>query len=285
MATYEPYEIRPLPKYLESSPLAKYYYHPKIAPQEYWDDIGDNTAKDPSLQMTIQNRCDIFKPGYRPIERGWSILPDGTGTCAGYMMFPNCTPEMLYWWFSWSMADPIRGMMWEPKNHIGCITTRDQIEKACDYSVPLEKRMHGIHWFPIDLGVRPDPNAEPAPCRIQVYSPAEFGMEEAFEQNKKDVAMLCYQVGPIGGRPITSFIHTMRRVEGGAELRSQFWYGWRFENGQPVHADVILPEIPMTNTCKTQNIHLIEEYYQLSQILAELYAEYGDKQDDPHLYF
>ncbi len=278
-----PYEIRSLPRHMRNSPLAKYYFNPHIAPQEYWDDIGDNSPKDASLLLKIEDRNDIFNPGYLPCERGWAIFPDGTGTCAGYMKFPNATPEMMYWWFAWMPVDPMRGKIWEPKNHEEVLITRDQIEKLVDYSVPLSQRTWGVHFYPVDLGVRADPNAEKAPVRIQFYSPADFGLDEERMKAAGDIAVICAQVGPIGGKPITSFMHTCRKTDDGMELRSHFWYGWRFEDGKPVHADFILPTIPMMNMCKSQNIHLIEEYYQLSCILPELYETYSkveDKADD-----
>lgn len=279
-----PYEIRPLPKHMEASPLARYYYNPHIAPQEYWDDIGDNAPKDYRSLLPIEARDDIFNPGYLPVERGWAIMPDGTGTCAGYMELPGAAPEMLYWWFAWMLVDPLRGKLWDPKNHEENLITRDQVEKVCDSAVPLSRRMWGVHWFPIDLGVRPDPNAEKAPVRVQFYSPAEFGLDEKRIEAAGDIAVFCAQAGPIGMKPVNSFIHVARRTEFGAELRSRFWYGWRFEDGRPVHADMILPEKPMTNVCRAQNVHLIEEYYQLAQILPELYRTYRDKPDDPHEY-
>lgn len=238
-----PYEIRPLPKHMQDSPYAKYYYNPNIAPQEYWDDIGDNSPKDPKDMLTIHNRSDLLLDGYLPVERGWALLDDGTATCAGIMQFPGATPEMMYWWFAWMPVDPLRGKLWEPNLHLENTITRDQLERLVDHSIPLRERMWGVHFYPIDLGVRADPNAEKAPVRVEFYPPEAFGLDpQRVKETEGDVAILCAQTGPIGQLPITSFIHTFRRTETSCELRSHFWYGWRFEDGQPVKASVNLPQ-------------------------------------------
>ena len=63
------------------------------------------------------------------------------------------------------------------------------------------------------------------------------------------------------------------------ELRSRFWYGWVFEEGKPVRSKTCLPKPLMIHNCKSQNIHLIEEYYNLSRILPSLYYENKDIPD------
>lgn len=277
---YEQYIPGSLGKYYSMRPYAKYYYDQKAAPQEFWDDIGENEEKDYRKALTIQDRNRIFDEGYMEIERGWSIFPDGTGTCAGIMQFPGATPEMMYWWFSWFPRENLRGRIWEPKNHLNCMITREEFDGLCDPSVPLSQRTWGRHFFPIDIGVCPDPAAEPSPIRIQFYSPDEFGLDvKRIEEMGENVSVICAQVGPPGMPQMTSFIHTCRTTENGMELRSRFWYGWVFENGAPVRAKNCLPHEKMINNCKSQNIHLIEEYYNLSCILPELYRDYKDMPD------
>lgn len=277
---HEMYTPKPLGKYYSQRPYAKYYYNQEDAPREIWDSLGENEPVDYHKFLTIQDRNRIFDDGYLEVERGWSIFPDGTGTCAGIMQFPDATPEMMLWWFSWFPRENLRGRIWEPKNHLNCMITREEFERLADDSVPLRERMWGRHFFPIDIGVRPDPNAEPSPIRISFHSPAEFGLDEQrLAQLGDSVSVICAQVGPPSLPPMTSFIHTCRKTETGMELRSRFWYGWVFENGEPVRAQKCLPEPLMVNNCKSQNIHLIEEYYNLSRILPALYHDYKDVPD------
>lgn len=275
---HEKYEVPPLGKYYAQRSYAKYWYNQEDAPQEIWDTLGeDNERVDYHKCLTIQDRNKIFDEGYMENERGWSIFPDGSGTCAGIMQFPNATPEMMYWWFSWFPKEDFRGRIWEPKNHIGNMITRKEFDAFNDTSVPLSQRTWGRHFFPLDLGVRPNPNAEEAPVRIQFYSPAEFGLDlERIRELGDDVSVICAQVGAIGMPQMTSFIHVCRKTETGMELRSRFWYGWIFKDGEPVRSEVRLPEPMIINQCKSQNIHLIEEYYNLSRILPSIYEENKD---------
>ena len=177
-------------------------------------------------------------------------------------------------------VDPLRGKLWEPKNHEETLITREMAMRFADTSVPLKERTWGLHFFPIDLGVRPDPEMEKAPVRIEFFSPEDFGLDEEKIKAAGDVSVICAKVGPVGQPPMTTFMHVCRKTDAGMELRSRFWYGWDIKNGQAVHAGVILPEVPMRNTCQSQNIHLIEEYYNLAQILPKLYESYKDVPDD-----
>ena len=278
---HEKFIAPPLGKYLSQRPYAKYYYDQEDAPQEIWDSLGDNEPVDYQKSLPIQDRNKIFDDGYMEVERGWSIFPDGTGTCAGIMQFPDATPEMMYWWFSWFPREDFRGRIWEPKNHVGCMITRKEFNAIADDTIPLKERLWGHHFFPIDLGVRPDPDAEPSPIRIEFFSPTQFGLDEnRIAELGDNVSVICAQVGPPGMPQATAFMHVCRKTENGMELRSRFWYGWVFEKGEPVRAKMCLPEPLMINNCKSQSIHLIEEYYNLSRILPSLYYEYKDIPDN-----
>ena len=270
--------IRPLPRYMDSRPYAKYYYNPQLPPDEYWDSLGDNEMTDPAKLLRIQDRNEIFAPGYAECRRGWTIFEDGTGACHGWMDFPNCTPEMLYWWFSWMLVDPLRGRLWEPYNHLDSLILREVAEKAADRSVPLERRTWGLYFYPVDIGARPFPDAEKAPGRIEFVSPAEFGLDVE-RMKAANTATICAKAGP-SDKPLACFIHTMRPTATGAEMISRFWFGWHFENGQPVKNDTLLPAGPLSIHGKSLSIHLLDEYYPLSRILEKLYNTYKDVPDD-----
>ena len=46
-------------------------------------------------------------------------MPDRTTFVCGKMFMKDVTPEMFEWWFSWMPADPIRGRLWDPEEHLG----------------------------------------------------------------------------------------------------------------------------------------------------------------------
>ena len=55
---------------------------------------------DPSLALKIEDRNELFKPGYLPCEIGWCVMPNGTGYLANRTEMPGVTPEMFEWWFA-----------------------------------------------------------------------------------------------------------------------------------------------------------------------------------------
>lgn len=279
---HEPINIPKLNKYFQERPYAKYYdlQQYREAPQEYWDSLMDLEPSDAEELLAIQDRRKLLDPSFKPIGRKWAFMPDGTATCSGYMDFPGATPEMLYWWFSWMPVDPMRGKMWEPKNHVACSISKEMGDKITDTSIPLWQRQWGVKFFPIDAGATPNPLGEKAPVAIRFHNPEEFGFDlEKIEALGRDYAILCATVGPVGGPEINSFCHVGRKIESGMELISHFWYGYTFENGEPVKSKITLPEIAKKNLGQTQSVHLIEEYYFLSRILADLYHEFKDMPD------
>ena len=46
-------------------------------------------------------------------------MPDRTTFVCGNVFMKDVTPEMFQWWFAWMPADPIRGRLWDPEEHLG----------------------------------------------------------------------------------------------------------------------------------------------------------------------
>ena len=273
---------RELPAYMKIRPYAKYYYNDYPIPQIFKDQIGDNTPISPDKLLRIDDRNKLLENVELPAPRGWSLLDDGTASCFSVIPFPGATADMLAWWFAWMPVDPLRGKIWEPVHHEEIMCPQDQIAKLVDRSIPISQRMWGIHFFPLDWGVQANPAGEHQPNRIQFYTPDEFGLDKDIVKGLEGKAdLILAQCGPIGQPPITTFIHYFRPTEDGMELVSYFWYGWKIVDGKPVKAHIQMPEFALANLCKTQIVHLIDEYYRLSVFLPELYNTYKDVPENP----
>lgn len=72
---------------------------------------------DPSLALKIEDRNDLFKPGYLPCEIGYCVMPNGTGFLANRTEMPGVTPEMFEWWFAWHSLEDLRYRIWDPEDH------------------------------------------------------------------------------------------------------------------------------------------------------------------------
>ena len=97
---------------------------------------------DPSLALKIEDRNDLFKPGYLPCEIGYCVMPNGTGFLANRTEMPGVTPEMFEWWFAWHSLEDLRYRIWDPEDHY---YARQQMrEKTLDQSLPMRERT----WAP-----------------------------------------------------------------------------------------------------------------------------------------
>ena len=109
---------------------------------------------DPSLALKIEDRNDLFKPGYLPCEIGYCVMPNGTGFLANRTEMPGVTPEMFEWWFAWHSLEDLRYRIWDPEDHY---YARQQMrEKTLDQSLPMRERTWGtVHHVLEDIGPGP----------------------------------------------------------------------------------------------------------------------------------
>jgi len=110
---------------------------------------------DPSLALKIEDRNDLFKPGYLPCEIGYCVMPNGTGFLANRTEMPGVTPEMFEWWFAWHSLEDLRYRIWDPEDHY---YARQQMrEKTLDQSLPMRERTWGtVHHVLEDIGPGPE---------------------------------------------------------------------------------------------------------------------------------
>ena len=74
--------LRELTEEEKGKPFAKYFHRPMTpAPNEIYEAL-DKGPIDPSLSLNIQDRNQLLNPGYLPCERGFCLMPDGTGFIA-----------------------------------------------------------------------------------------------------------------------------------------------------------------------------------------------------------
>ena len=74
--------LRELTKAEKVKPIAKYFYRPMTPAKKEIYDLLDKGPIDPSLALNIINRNELLNPGYLPCERGFCLMPDGTGFIA-----------------------------------------------------------------------------------------------------------------------------------------------------------------------------------------------------------
>jgi len=149
-------------------PLAKYWYK-TAKPDSMVLEALRNGPISPSEILKWENRLELNNQGYQKVENGYCRLEDGSGYVAVKTFFPNCTAEMLDWWFVWAQQkENIRYKIWYPGAHYSMA----EIETPGAPKYPNGKLSWGKSRFPVEdvgLGV--------SQIRLDFVPPSDFGFE------------------------------------------------------------------------------------------------------------
>jgi hypothetical protein len=275
-------ELTPEEKQL---PLAKYYDLPLAPPGPREQQILDAGPVDPKKAIPADNFLDLLQPeGYQQIEYGYCMMPDGTGYLAVYTVYPNCTPQMLSWWFRWLNVHT-KGMpknkgnlkykIWNPADHYdhGFLNGKDKWGGV--YTVET-----------LDLGA----GEAPVYTIRHAVNLREYGLTEERERDLKaagcwvDCAYESFHEvePPYVQTPGTHLCLTLSRKSplGIMEKCTREWIGWGVKDGKVVRDKTTPASMLCEEYLKKVIIHSTVEAQQLSRFLPDLYAQYKDKPDD-----
>jgi len=258
----------------EKSPLAKYFYREKARPNPRIMEILSKGPMDPAKALPIERFDDLLDPGYHEVENGYCILDDGTGYICANNVFPNCTVDMIKWWFAWHCLEDIRYKIWDPVKH-GAISVSDAgRKKVLDPNIPIEEKYADIvHCVVEDVGGGYED------IEINFKTPAGMGFNE--EKLKKSPVKAIFGGFGIsenrehrGNKIPAIMMHTCREKDGGAEFRTRFYMGCRLDNGVPVCALPQGARVPIEAPMGLA-FHSVEEYSNLAVLLPDVYKEFG----------
>ena len=209
---------------------------------------------DPSLALKIEDRNELFKPGY----------------LANRTEMPGVTPEMFEWWFAWHGLEDLRYRIWDPEDHY--YARQQNRARALDQSLPMRERTWGtVHHVKEDIGGGADE------LILEFRYPRELGYEEEKVGTEACAALICANGhGPVPGQGVAAIMtHFVREIPGGIELRSRFWIGYGLVEGKLVKlvpdGVSVPPEVPMGLFA-----HNLKEFGHLAAILPQVYAENKD---------
>jgi hypothetical protein len=273
---------RPLHEIERSLPLMKYWDLPlhRVGPLQR--QIIESGPMDPSKAKSPFHFTDLLKPmGYEEVEYGYCMQPDGTGYLAVYTTYPDCTPEMLGWYFKWinirSRSTPegignLRYKIWNQADHwdhgfingvdkSGGIYTVESLDLGGGDEMIYTIR-HPLD--PLDFGLTAERMAELrahgcfVDCCTESFHPVE-------DPSKN-----------IGG---THLFMTLSRINpwGVLEKITREWIGYGIIDGK-IAIDRTTPDWMLTEAyLKKVIIHSTTEAMQLAKFLPRLYAEYKDQ--------
>ncbi|MPW24729.1 phloretin hydrolase [Alkalibaculum sp. M08DMB] len=251
------------------------YYEMEMAtpPAEKYEEISKGPIAQ-SEALLIQDRNDLFKPGYLDCEFGYTIMEDGTGYVANHTFMPGVTGEMLQWWFAWHPLDPLRYAIWDNEDHFGIEISDEVRKKIMNPNIPLKEKSWGVTHVVQESTGGPSTQIE-----IMFQYPKDLGYDQ--EQIGTDACsfMVCangLSLMPDGKKSAAVMTHMARDIEGGVELRSRFWMGYHIIHGQPVK---LIPDGFRLPKFIPQELigHNVKEYTNLASILPKVYAEEKNK--------
>ena len=252
----------------KSKAYAKYFYAPMTpAPKDIFQ-LLDKGPADPALALPVHQRNDLLKPGYLPVERGYCMMPDGTGFVAGLTNMPGVTSEMIDWWFAWHGLEGLRYAIWDADDHYDIHVAPEDLGRRLNPKLNLRQR----NWNTTDV-VTEDVGTGSMVLDISFLSPEDFGYDlKAF--GKGAATAVNANLGPHEPKSrLVCFTHVAREVPGGIELRSRFWIGWNIVNREPVRVGQDAPPEIFEGLCKGLAYHCPKEYYNLASLLPKVYRE------------
>ena len=216
----------------------------------------------------VQAAKDLQKPGYWPVETGYSLSPDGAVRVFVLTQMPGVTPAMWDWWFAWHGSHAQRYKLWHPQAHVHA-AWQDGRSDLSHYVGRVSKVVEYVGPTCLDV-------------TVAFVPPAQLGLNE--QQLAADGEVAICASGGMAGTPLETgwLIHHLRPVPGGTEMRSRFWLG-----GDNVRARGILKPLgavlgrvarrlqPLTATQGAELlVHCSQEMNHLAAILPALHTSF-----------
>ncbi len=255
----------------KAKPYAKYFYQPMVpAPKETMDILSKGPI-DPAAALPVHQRNDMLKPGNLPTERGYCMMPDGSGFVAMATKMPGVTSEMINWWFAWHGLESLRYKIWDPDDHFAVHVLEKDLKRRLDPTLNTRER----NWGTTDV-VDEDVGTGAVVLYISFMSPEDYG----YDMDQFRAPNVLTAINSNGGMmeprsPLVTFSHVAREIPGGIELRSRFWLGWNIIDKKPVR---VADQVPF-ELVKGLAHHCPKEYTNLAAILPKVYEENVNRAD------
>lgn len=153
----------------------------------------------------------ITRPGYEPLETGWTRLDSGVYMVSVLTPMPNVTAAMWDWWFGWHGRETARYKLWFPDAHQFSALGED---RSGDGTLTDRQRYVGNVSY-VDEYV----GGQLLRLAIRFLDPSRVGIVEA-----PGTTHICARVG-LSTYPVAIgwLIHQVRPTVDGAEMRSRFF--------------------------------------------------------------
>jgi phloretin hydrolase len=229
----------------------------------------------PRSALPIDRRNDLLDPGYLPAERGWCIMPDGTGFAAGLTLMRGVSADMIDWWFAWHGLEGLRYAIWDPDDHFNAHIAPQDLERRLDPQLGMRERI----WGTTEV-VTEDIGTGSMVLDVSFMSPESFGYDMVRFPSRALTAVSANLGSHQPKSRLACVTHQARAIAGGIELRSRFWVGWNVVDRHAVRVGEDVPGGVVAALAKALAHHCSKEYCNLAAILPQVYAENRDIADN-----
>jgi len=256
---------------LATSPYAS-FFDPHMAPlPAHVVDALAQGAVAYELLPPVVRAAELQQSGYRQVETGYAITPEGGAHIAVLTPMPGVRPHMWDWWFAWHGSEALRYKLWHPQAHLD-VAWADGRDDLAGYVGRTSQVAEYV-------------GAEAFRATVSFVPPARMGLDEARLAAAGEVA-ICARIGMvIGGVPLDTgwLLHHIRPVAGGAEMRSRFWlagpyvrpFGWDNALGAALGWLAALLKPITAQQVRELLVHDAQEMGHLAARLPALYARFA----------
>jgi DAPG hydrolase PhiG domain len=190
-----------------------HYFQPKAIPVQ--PHIHDALMAGPQAGVLGSRlstlAAEMSRPGYLPMETGYTINEDGHLVIAVLTHMPGVTGEMWDWWAWWHAVEPARYKLWHPEAHLCAAFAED---RSVVRGLSDRQRYRGNSCY-IDEYIGHERSA----LRASFFDPALLG----FALEKPGETIVAAR-GGLSTVPVAAawLIHQVRRTADGCEMRSRF---------------------------------------------------------------
>jgi hypothetical protein len=205
------------PRDLDGKPYAR-FWNPDMAPMP--EHVTEALMRGPEareLAFGLDAAGELLKPGYLPLETGYTRLDKGQHFVAVRTDLPRATGAMFEWWMGWHYMEAQRYKLWHPRAHMD---NGSREMRGDDPTLSDREKYMTTHYVTEYIGNHRDDIA------ITFLDPRQFFGDEADLSGGGTTALVCGRVD-LQKAPITIgwIIHQIRKTDRGSEMRSRFWVG------------------------------------------------------------
>ncbi|BBX96433.1 DAPG hydrolase family protein [Mycobacterium lacus] len=255
-----------------NTPFGK-FFRPEMAPlpQHVVEALHHGPQGGMAL-LAFEDVTSIADDGYQPTENGYGVLDDGSMQVSVRTDMPGVTPRMWSWWFGWHGSDTRRYKLWHPRAHLSA-AWKDGGDAGRRGAERYIGRCSMINEYIGSTKLR---------AAIQFVSPTTMGLPA----DSDEAVSICARLGS-GDVPVDAgwFVHQVRSITGGTEMRSRFWMGGphiAVRNAPGVASKAVRPIATKVlgvseATARNLLVHCAQEMNHLAGFLPELYDAFGDE--------